>query len=188
MGSAIAARLPEPLLVEDLGNGFLLRLAREDEYAAVGQALTAAFTDGCWVTPEYESGLRQIAERATTADVWVIVDEAEMIQAAVLTPKPEYHHEDRYTFNILGVAPWGRGHGFGKKLVNHALAVSREYGYRIVELHSSPQMTHAHRLYYSCGFHRRPDWETIIVDHGQRLLTFTHTDYSSDGAGKEKHS
>lgn len=172
------ATLPDALLVEDLGDGFTLRIAREDEYGAVGDALTAAFTDGCWVTPEYEAGLRRIAERAETSDVWVVVGADGVVQAAVLTPKPEHHHEERYTFNILGVAPWGRGHGFGRKLVEHALAVGRTYGYRTFELHSSPQMTHAHRLYYSCGFHRRPDWETIIVDRGQRLLTFTRTDYA----------
>lgn len=179
--TAISCALPSTLLRKDLGDGFVLRLADPSEYDAVGDALVAAFTSGCWVTPGYESGLRAIAKRAETADVWVIVDDSSSghgcVHAAVLTPKPTDWHEDRYTFNILGVAPWGRGHGFGRILVNHALAVARAYGYRTVELHSSPQMTHAHQLYYSCGFHRRPDWETWIVDSGQRLLSFTHTDY-----------
>ncbi|MFK3576447.1 GNAT family N-acetyltransferase [Bifidobacterium thermacidophilum] len=169
--------LPESLLQEDLQDGFTLRLATPDEYGAVGDTLEDAFTDGCWVTEEYRHGLHNIEQRARTADVWVIVDGRNAIVAAVLTPKPEYYDGERYTFNVLGVGSAGRGHGLGKALVRHALAVAHAYGYRTVELHSSPQMTYAHRLYYSFGFHRRPDWETIIVDHGQRLLSFTRTEY-----------
>lgn len=180
-GDAIVNRhipIPQSLLQWDLGDGFTLRLAEPGEYEAVGDALFAAFHDGCWVTDFYGKGLKRIAQRAETAHVWGIFDAAGTVQAAVLTPKPEDHHEANYTFNILGVAPWGRGHGFGRTLVRHSLDIARAYGYRTVELHSSPQMTAAHRLYYACGFHRRPDWETIIVDRGQRLLTFTHTDYA----------
>jgi len=169
--------LPKTLLRKKLHGGFLLRLADPSEYDAVGETLYEAFTDGCWVTEEYGHGLRRIRERAETADVWVIVDGEQHIVAAVLTPKPDFYHEENYTFNVLGVGPCGRGHGFGRILVHQALAVAKAYGYRTVELHSSPQMVYAHQLYYSCGFHRRPDWETIIVDSGQRLLSFTRTEY-----------
>ncbi|MFR0573819.1 GNAT family N-acetyltransferase [Bifidobacterium boum] len=169
--------LPESLLREDLPDGFTLRLAAPDEYDAVGDTLEDAFTDGCWVTEEYKQGLHAIEQRARTSDVWVIVNHHNDVVAAVLTPKPEYVEGERYTFNVLGVGSAGRGHGLGKALVRHALAVAHAYGYRTVELHSSPQMTYAHRLYYSFGFHRRPDWETIIVDRGQRLLSFTRTEY-----------
>ena len=171
------ASLPQPLLRQDLGEGFTLRLAVPDEYDTVGDVLDAAFTDGCWVTDEYRQGLHTIARRAETSDVWVVMDAGGAIVAGVLTPKPEDYHEEQFTFNVLGVGPAGRGHGLGRALVEHSLAVAGAYGYRTVELHSSPQMVYAHRLYYSCGFHRRPDWETIIVDSGQRLMSFTRTEY-----------
>lgn len=169
--------IPPTLLRNSITEEFTLRLATPDEYDTIGDALFAAFHDGCWVTEHYGAGLKQVSQMAASAHVWGIFDSSNVVQAAVLTPKPDDYHETNYTFNKLGVAPWGRGHGFGRILVNHSLALARAYGYRTVELHSSPQMTAAHRLYYSCGFHRRSDWETIIVDQGQRLLTFTHTDY-----------
>ncbi|MFT8648901.1 MAG: GNAT family N-acetyltransferase [Bifidobacterium psychraerophilum] len=165
--------LPETFMYKDLGGGYVLRTAHVDEFDQVGNALVAAFTDGCWITPEYEAGLHKIGQRARSADVWVIVDEGDRIVAAVLTPKPDCYKEAAYTFNILGVAPWGRGHGFGSVLVHHCIAIAEQYGFATIELHSSPQMTHAHRLYYSFGFHRRIDWETMVVDSGQRLLSLT---------------
>jgi putative glutathione S-transferase len=171
--NSLSVTLPEAFTYKDLGGGYVLRLAHVDEFSQVGNALAAAFTDGCWITPEYEAGLHKIGQRARTADVWVIVDEGDRIVAAVLTPKPDFYKEVAYTFNILGVAPWGRGHGFGSILVDHCIAIAEQYGFATIELHSSPQMTHAHQLYYSFGFHRRIDWETMVVDSGQRLLSLT---------------
>jgi len=150
-----------------------IRLARPEEYAEVGRVLQAAFTTGCWVTKAYHARLGAIAERAQTADVWVAVDE-EGILGSVLTPKPGHTPGDAFTFNILGVAPRGRGLGLGARLVHHAVEVARNQGYDRIEIRSSPQMTAAHKLYYTYGFVRRHDWETSVVDSGQRLYAFTY--------------
>ena len=157
------------------GQDFELREAGTDEYTAVGEMLVDAFTHGCWITPAYRKRLTSITEWAATSHVWVITRDDEL-QAAVLTPQPELHKDESFTFNVLGVAQSGRGFGLGNVLVEHCIALADEHGYRTIELHSSPHMTHAHNLYYRHGFHRRIDWETMVIDSGQRLLTFTRNE------------
>lgn len=168
-----ARYLPPGLLRRDLGGGRTLRLADPGEFAEVGAVLQAAFTDGCWVTPWYHDHLAEIAPRSVVAHVWVVAD-ARGVLGAVLTPKPQYHAEEAFTFNILGVGPRGRGLGLGRELVDHSVALARALGHRWVEIRSSPQMTAAHRLYYRYGFVRRPERETAIVDSGQRLFAFSY--------------
>jgi putative glutathione S-transferase len=165
--------IPAALLRWELDGGRALRLAKPSEFDEVGRVLQGAFETGCWVTPSYREQLAAIARRATTAHVWVVAD-AEGILAAVLTPKPQYHHEEAFTFNILGVGPRGRGLNLGWLLTDHSVELARAWGFSGLEIRSSPQMTAAHRLYYRYGFVRRVDWETAVVDSGQRLLAFTY--------------
>lgn len=172
---SVLAPAQDTELTRDLGGGFILRRADSSEYDAVGLTLVEAFTHGCWITDEYRDRLTSITKWAESSDVWVIASGSGQIHAAVTTPQPEEWTGDAFTFNVLGVAPSGRGHGFGKVLVQHCLDLAESYGYDEIELHSSPHMTHAHQLYYSCGFHRRIDWETMVVDSGQRLFAFTRT-------------
>jgi putative glutathione S-transferase len=165
--------VPAPLLSWDLGRGQVLRLAVPEEFDEVGRVLQSAFSTGCWVTPTYRDHLAGIAERSVTAHVWVVAD-AQGVLGAVLTPKPQYHREPAFTFNILGVGPRGRGRGLGERLVEHSIALARAFGYAGVEIRSSPQMTAAHALYYRHGFVRRVEWETAVVDSGQRLYAFSY--------------
>jgi putative glutathione S-transferase len=168
-----ARHVPAHLLTWDLGGGRTLRLARPGEYEAVADTLVAAFNEGCWVTPMYESGLRSVAARAPVFHIWVVVDNAGVL-GVVLTPKPQYHRGPHFVFSVLAVGPRGRGLNLGWQLTDHSVALARAFGYTAVELHSSPQMTAAHQLYYRYGFVRRLDWETGVVDSGQRLLSFTY--------------
>lgn len=165
--------LPDHLLRWELEDGRVLRLADLDEYDEVGRVLQAAFTTGCSVTEWYHDHLAVIAPRAQTAHVWVVAD-ADGILGAVLTPKPQFHSGDAFTFNILGVGPRGRGLRIGRALVEHSIALARFWGYSLVEIHSGPTMTAAHQLYVRYGFVRRLEWETVVVDSGQRLLSFTY--------------
>jgi putative glutathione S-transferase len=165
--------VPPDLLRWQLGGGRVLRLARPDEFDEVGRVLQAAFSAGCWVTPTYRDHLARIAERAAVAHVWVVAD-ADGILGAVLTPRPELHRDDLFTFNILGVGPRGRGLDLGWQLTDHSVALARAYGYPGLEIRSSPQMTAAHALYHRYGFVRRTEWETAVVDSGQRLFAFTY--------------
>ncbi|MCI2177848.1 MAG: GNAT family N-acetyltransferase [Ancrocorticia sp.] len=179
-----------------VGEGYLLRRAQPEEYGAVGDVLVSAFTHGCWITENYQKRLTAIEQWAETSDIWVIASASGTIYAAVTTPKPEEWPGVRFTFNVLGVAPAGRGHGFGAALVKHCIALAEAYGYEEIELHSSPHMTHAHQLYYRFGFHRRIDWETMVIDSGQRLFAFSrsiawNTDsniWKTDSNTSETHS
>ncbi|MCW5954498.1 MAG: GNAT family N-acetyltransferase, partial [Propionibacteriaceae bacterium] len=153
----------------------LIRQARPEEYAAAEDLLVAAFTTGCWVAPDYEQGLRNLAERAGVFRIWVAVDAADRLLGIVLTPRVEYHRDDAFSFSILAVGPHGRGLGLGGLLVDHAVDLARAYGFTDLEIHSSPQMSAAHRLYYSKGFVRRLERETMFVsEYDERLLTFTY--------------
>lgn len=165
--------IPGELLERDLGEGRHLRLARPEEFDEVASVLEAAFTTGCWVTPTYKQRLSAVADRALTAHVWVVAD-ADGVLGVVFTPRPQYLREAEFTFNTLGVGPRGRGLRLGERLVEHSVALARAFGYARVEIRSSPQMTAAHALYYRYGFVRRIEWETGVVDSGQRLLAFTY--------------
>lgn len=165
--------LPSHLVRQDLGGGREMRLARPEEYPEAGRVLQEAFSTGCWVTPWYHDNLAQIAPRAESSHVWVVAD-PEGILGVILTPRPDVHTDESYTFNILAVHPRGRGLNLGWTLVHHAVSLAREGGYRNIEIHSSPQMTAAHQLYLRYGFVRRPERETGVVDSGQRLYVFTY--------------
>lgn len=165
--------LPQPLLRWELGGGRVLRLARTSEYAQVAHVLQEAFTTGCWVTPTYLAHLADVGPRSATSHVWVVADE-EGVLGAVLTPKPQHHLPEWFSFNVLAVSPRGRGLNLGWQLVDHSVAVARALGYPGLEIRSSPQMTAAHDLYYRYGFVRRPEHEIAVVDSGQRLFAFTY--------------
>lgn len=166
-----------PLWAErvELPDGRLIRQARPDEYPAAEDLLVAAFTTGCWVSPDYEHGLRNLPGRAETFRVWVAVDADDRLLGIVLTPRVEYLRGGSFSFSILAVGPHGRGLGLGSLLVDHAIKLARAYGFSEVEINSSPQMSAAHRLYYSKGFVRRLERETMFVsEYDERLLTFTY--------------
>lgn len=152
----------------------IVREAEPAEHTGVGELLDAAFTTGCWVTPEYRAHLHRVAERAATWHVWVATDPGSPeLLAAVLTPRLEHYDRPDFTFSVLGVGPAGRGRGLGRVLVDHALDLGRQAGFARVAIRSSPQMTAAHRLYLSLGFSRRVEDELAVVDSGQRLYAFT---------------
>ncbi|QXT61926.1 GNAT family N-acetyltransferase [Tessaracoccus palaemonis] len=173
MNGQDTTHIPEDLLRWELGDGRELRLARTDEFCRIGALLQEAFTAGCWVTPRYLEHLADVAGRAAVSHVWVVSDSAGLL-GAVLTPKPQHHRGRQFTFNVLGVGPRGRGLQVGWALVDHSVALASALGYAGLELRSSPQMTAAHALYQRYGFVRRPEFETAVVDSGQRLFAFTY--------------
>ena len=157
-----------------LPGGQVIREARPEEYPGAEDLLVAAFTTGCWVSPDYERGLRTLAHRAELFRIWVAVDADEHLLGLVLTPRIEFLEAAEFTFSLLAVGPRGRGLRLGSALVDHAVKLARSYGFAQIEIHSSPQMSQAHRLYYASGFVRRVERETIIASEwDERLLTFT---------------
>jgi putative glutathione S-transferase len=158
-----------------LPGGQTIREARPDEYAPAEDLLVAAFTTGCWVSEGYEQGLRRLGQRAETWHIWLAVDQTDSLLGIVLTPRVEFWTPEHFTFSVLAVGPAGRGLGLGAALTNHAIALARAYGFRVIQINSSPQMSAAHRLYYAHGFSRRPERETAFVSaYDERLATFTY--------------
>jgi putative glutathione S-transferase len=153
----------------------VIREAQPAELPAAEDTLVAAFTTGCWVAEEYEQGLRTLRQRAETWHIWIAASEAGQVLGVVLTPRLEYWTADHFTFSVLAVHPSGRGLRIGSALTDHAIALARIQGFRVIEINSSPQMSAAHKLYYRKGFVRRPERETAIVsEYGERLLTFIY--------------
>lgn len=69
----------------------------------------------------------------------------------------------------LYVAPKGRGHGLGRRLVEAIAAEARRLGYREIRLDTLPTMTDAIALYGRCGFEpMTPYYETPIA--GTRFM------------------
>ncbi len=161
------------LLDVEVEGGYRIRLADPEEYDEVGNVLDATYSASLSISDLYRSGLHRIRERAESSLVWLVGDPGGAIVGAVLTPLPQFRADPDFTFNILGVHPDHRGKGLARALVAHTFHVGEAYGYHRVLIHSGPDMTAAHSLYRSMGFHRRIDHETIIVDGGLRLLHFT---------------
>lgn len=58
----------------------------------------------------------------------------------------------RAKFESVHVAPERRGHGIGRVMIAHALAVAREHGAGMAELTSNKSRLDAHRFYVKLGF------------------------------------
>ncbi|MDR1393290.1 MAG: GNAT family N-acetyltransferase [Bifidobacteriaceae bacterium] len=158
-----------------LDGGRRIRQARPEEFAAVEETLVTAFTTGCWVAPAYQAGLQTVRRRAETWHIWVVTDSSQEILGVVLTPRVRYWRAPDFSFSVLATAPAGRGLGLGGELVDHAVNLARAYGFERLLIHSSPQMSRAHQLYYAKGFVRRIDQETMFAsEFDERLLTFTY--------------
>jgi GNAT superfamily N-acetyltransferase len=147
-----------------------IRLARPEEYAAVGDLTVDAYAadgllDG---TDDYAHHLRDAASRATDAELWVAADDDAVLGTVTYCPPGSRYCElatktDQGEFRMLAVAPAGRGRGIGRSLVAHCIARSRALDHRELLLCSSTPMLTAHRLYGSLGFDRAPelDWSPL---------------------------
>lgn len=156
----------------------VIRRAREDELAAVGD-LTADAYVGAGVIPAGESYvgfLRDAAHRDREAEVWVALD-GDRVVGTVTYVEPgsalvEVSHEGEAEMRSLAVDPAATGRGVGEALTRHVLDRARERGFDAVVLCSSTTMRAAHRLYERLGFSRIPDrdWQPNPQVH---LLAYT---------------
>ena len=166
--------LPRRLLHVSLPGGLEIRLADPSEYEATADMLCRAFVTSSFVSDLYRHRLLSIPQRSSEEDIWVISDEQGHLYGGYTTIDPIHVADECFAFNTLGVSRevWGRH--LGQALVSHAISLATEYGYRRILIHSGPNMVYAHRLYYHCGFKRRPEFETLVVDGGQHLRVFTY--------------
>lgn len=144
-----------------------IRLARPDEYAAVGELTASAYlADGLVPAGSgYDVTLRDAASRAENAELWVAVDPSEELAGTVTycpvgSPYREIGTDDEGEFRMLAVSPAARGLGVGTALTRHCLDRARADGHTTVVLSSRTTMTAAHAIYTRLGFTRLPsrDW------------------------------
>jgi ribosomal protein S18 acetylase RimI-like enzyme len=148
--------VPTPLLQ--------VRPVEPDEHEAVAALTVAVYRGEGYSTQGYETSLRDVASRASTATVLVAVDGERVVGAVTvatrLGPWAEQAVPGEAVVRMLVVAPEGRRAGAGEALMRAAIRTAREDGCTLVRLSSQDDMTAAHRLYARLGFTRVPsfDW------------------------------
>jgi ribosomal protein S18 acetylase RimI-like enzyme len=156
-----------------------VRLARPEEYTAVGELTARVYRDGGYAGADYEPELRDAAGRAAAGRLLVAVDattDALLGTVSVFTASAGQEWAEGagphdVVVRMLAVLPEARGRGVGTLLTQACVEQARALGCTRVLLSTQPTMTAAHRIYERLGFHRTPerDWEP---SPGFLLLTY----------------
>jgi ribosomal protein S18 acetylase RimI-like enzyme len=155
-----------------------IRLALPSEYDAVGELTVDAYAHDGFVPAgsDYVLTLRNAADRAAKAELWVAARATELLGTVTYCPPGSVYREiagdDEGEFRMLGVSSRARGLGVGTALTVKCVERSRELGLARIVMSSASYMTTAHRIYERLGFIRLParDWSPIP---GVDLLAFT---------------
>ena len=163
--------------MSDATAGLLVRIARPDEFALIGNLIVAAYRSVGSDHPGYEPTLRDVAGRASISDV-LVADVAGTVAgtATFVAPGGERSEVDdsgAAMIRMLAVALAMRGRGAGEALVRECLARARGSEAACLRLHTEPQMTAAHRLYERLGFVRDPAFDFTPVPD-VNLLAYVH--------------
>lgn len=177
-----------------------IRLVRTEEYSRAGDVTVDAYLASYGDLSEgYLASLRDVARRVTEGDVWVAVDDDEIVGTVwVSRPNrplnPDIGRPGETDFRQLAVAPAARGRGVGAALTRHVIALARERGSHRVVMNSGPEMTVAHALYAKLGFRRLPERERPRELEPGRTVTLLAFGYdlapapartpASDGPGR----
>ena len=141
----------------------MIREARPDELAAVGDLRVAAYEAGGFLNPEYAPELRALGTQGDgTVLVAVPADEPAAVAGTIMLVTWPQAGElvggpDEAEIRALAVAPGVRNGGVGTGLLLTALNWAELAGARRVVLSTLPQMRAAHRLYERNGFRRLKD-------------------------------
>lgn len=151
---------------------------RPEEVEAAGRVVIAAFeaVPGAHMGGGYDAELADVKGRSEVSEVLVAIDGAQVVGCVTLvadhdSPLAEEAHEGECQIRMMAVAPTCQGRGVGQLLVDAALERARALGRDAVFLHSTLEMTAAHRLYQRNGFVRVPerDW---MVEPDLLLIAF----------------
>jgi GNAT superfamily N-acetyltransferase len=143
---------------------FLVRVARPEEYARVGELTIAAYKtlERDHLEDGYEQQILDVAGRAASAEVLVAVDgEGRVLGACTFvtdaaSPWMEWTEPDETELRLLAVDALARGRGVGQALVEACIERTRALG-RPMMLHTTQFMDAAPRLYERVGFRRAPE-------------------------------
>jgi GNAT superfamily N-acetyltransferase len=155
---------------------FVVREARKEEHAALGQLMVAAYAalEG-FPTPaeqplyyEMLTHIGRLAERPHTQLLVAVRDEVLLGGVVYFSAMAQYgsggsatQERDAAGFRLLAVSPAARGLGVGRALAQRCIALAREGGRRQVILHTTRAMTVAWGLYERLGFQRSPDLDFL---------------------------
>jgi ribosomal protein S18 acetylase RimI-like enzyme len=164
----------------------VIRRARPEEYAAVGELTARAYLgDGLLdfgESDEYLGELRDVAKRAAAADVLVAVEGGRVLGGVAFVPAggpmADIARPGEAEVRMLAVGREARGRGAGAALVHACVDRAREVdGCVRVVLSTQRTMHAAHRLYERLGFTRCPerDWNPIPDIDDILLLTYELT-------------
>ncbi len=124
-----------------------VREARPEEYAEVGELVTAAYVAGGALNGDsgYAAHLRDVAGRAAEHPVLVAEREGRIVGTVTLTPYGTPHSHDarpgELEFRYLGVAPEAWGTGVGAALVAACEAAAAAAG--VGRMFHGPALTDA---------------------------------------------
>ena len=160
--------------------GIDIRLARPEEFEALGELTAAAYVADGAVREEYLATLRDARARAAAGALIVAADASsgELLGTVSLFPAtagPRWAEwassADDATLRMLAVSPRARRRGIGRALILDSIQRAREMGLRRLTLSTAPAMTAARGLYEQLGFIRHPeaDWQPVP---GVRLLAY----------------
>ena len=154
-----------------------IRRAQPEELEEVGRLTAEVYVSDGYLTEGdgYVVELVDTPRRAREAELWVAVDDGQVLGSVTFAPVGSAYREigrdDEGEFRMLAVSPEARGRGIGRALVERCVERSRELGYAGVRMSSMDVMTGAHRIYERLGFTRAPedDWSP---EPGVALLAY----------------
>lgn len=156
-----------------------LRLARDDEYEAVGELTVRAYSAGGVLAADdgYATTLADARGRAAKADVYVLLDDDGILVGTVTlssfgTPYAQVARSGELEFRMLAVDPDAGGRGHGTALVAFCAQQGRVRGAHTLAICVIDTNGSALRLYDQLGFVRRPDRD-VEVGPDIRLLVLT---------------
>jgi GNAT superfamily N-acetyltransferase len=146
------------------GTSIVVREARPDEYALVGELTIAAYRtlERDHLEDGYDAEILDVPGRAKSALVLVAVDEHDVVVGACTfvtdpsSPWMEWARPEETQLRLLAVDASARARGVGQALVEACIARTRELG-RPMLLHTTQFMPAAARLYERLGFRRAPE-------------------------------
>jgi ribosomal protein S18 acetylase RimI-like enzyme len=144
----------------------IIRDARPDEYAVVGELRVAAYR-ALGLLPEgsgYAQTLRGFGFGGDCAVLVAVGGAGNGILGTItlepFDPASELaRDETEADIRAFAVAPQAQGHGVGQKLLFAVIERARKRGVRRVRLCTRPAMRAARHLYETTGFSRTPDFD-----------------------------
>jgi ribosomal protein S18 acetylase RimI-like enzyme len=156
---------------------FEIRPAEAPEFPAVADLCVAAYAPFVADDHHYVAQLRDVARRATHAELLVAAgDDGRVLGTVTFVrdggPMGEIAGPDEAEFRMLAVDPGAQGQGVGTALLRRVVDESR--GRAGIVCSSLAEMRAAHRIYRRLGFRRVPerDWSPVP---GVDLLAFALT-------------